>query len=277
MAMLNSPFLSIITVNLNNYSGLEKTINSVIAQEAVAHEFIIIDGNSTDGSAELIRKNEKNINYWISEKDNGIYHAMNKGIAAATGKYCLFLNSGDVLYDKNTIYKLQQENLTGDIINFNSYVVGLSQPKTMVRSKKTISFYDFYKHTIIHQATLIKKDLFTSVGPYNESLKIVADWEFFAKALFKENCSYQSCNFTLSIFDSDGISSKPENQAITLKERNDILEFHFSRFLKDYNLIKEPAIYKYLNIINSSKHLKSYFVFKKRIINKILGRFIKIE
>lgn len=275
--MLKNPLLSIITVNLNNYDGLEKTINSVIKQNADYIEFIIIDGNSSDGCVELIKKNEENITYWVSEKDNGIYQAMNKGITVATGKYCLFLNAGDVLYENDTINKLMLENLTGDIINFNSYVVGKHQPKTMVKSKKNINFFDFYKHTIIHQATLIKKELFTKVGLYNESLKIVSDWEFFIKALFKENCSYQSSNLILSVFDSDGISSKPENREISLKERNDILELHFSRFLEDYSLIKEPTIYKYLKFINASKRLNTYFVFKTRVINKILGRFIKIE
>ena len=147
----------------------------------------------------------------------------------------------------------------------------------LVRSKKNISFYDFYKHTIIHQDTLIKKDIFNKVGLYNESLEIVSDWEFFVKVLFKENCSYQSSNRTLSVFDSNGLSSKPENRAISLKERNDILELHFSRFLKDYNLIKEPVIHKYLNFLSTSSRLKSYFVFKKRILNKVLRLFIKIE
>lgn len=270
------PKLSIITINYNNKSGLEQTIQSVVKQSYRDFEFIIIDGESTDGSIDIIITHVSEITYWISEKDNGIYHAMNKGIAKANGEYLLFLNSGDYLPANSSIEQVISKNLTCDIVNFDAYVEKNGK-RQLVRSKKTVSFFDFYKHTIIHQATLIKKDLFVKVGLYNESLKIVSDWEFFVKALFKENCSYQNCNLTLSVFDSDGISSKPENRVITLKERNDILELHFSRFLKDYNLIKEPPIYKYLKYISASKRLNTYFVFKTRVMNKILGRFIKIE
>ncbi|MDO9000948.1 MAG: glycosyltransferase family 2 protein [Bacteroidota bacterium] len=277
MGILNKPLLSIITVNLNNCSGLEKTINSVINQNTNIFEHIIIDGCSNDGSVGVIKNNSEKITYWVSEKDNGIYDAMNKGVKAAKGDYCLFLNSGDVFNDKDTINQLAKENLFGDIVNFNAFVVGVSQPKTLVRSKKTIRFYDFYKHTIIHQATLIKKELFMSVGLYNESLKIVADWEFFLKALFIKNCTYQSFDIILSVFDSDGISSRPENIKISLTERRNVLEMHFGRFLKDYKLINDRSTYKYLSFINSSRYLKSIFSFKTKVTNKILGCFIKIE
>ena len=90
--------LSIITINYNNKSGLEQTIKSVVNQNAEKHtEHIIIDGGSNDGSLDVIDENKEHFSYWCSEKDNGIYHAMNKGIAHATGEYLLFLNSGDFL------------------------------------------------------------------------------------------------------------------------------------------------------------------------------------
>ena len=89
--------LSIITVNRNNAGGLKKTIDSVTAQTYTGFEFIIIDGASEDDSPRIIREHAGRLSYWISEPDNGTYDAMNKGIRAATGEYCLFLNSGDFL------------------------------------------------------------------------------------------------------------------------------------------------------------------------------------
>ena len=95
--------LSIVTINLNNKIGLEKTIVSVINQKYRNFEFIIIDGNSTDGSVDIIQKYQDKITYWISENDSGIYNAMNKGIANSKGEYILFLNSGDYLFNDSTI------------------------------------------------------------------------------------------------------------------------------------------------------------------------------
>ena len=89
--------ISIITINYNNKSGLEKTIESVLQQTYDNIEYLVIDGNSTDGSKDVIKKYKHRISYWVSEPDSGIYNAMNKGGTKATGDYLLFLNSGDVL------------------------------------------------------------------------------------------------------------------------------------------------------------------------------------
>ena len=113
--MKDKLILSIITINLNNREGLRKTIESVVNQTFQDFEFIVIDGASTDGSVEVIQDYPR-INYWISEPDTGIYNAMNKGIAKATGEYCLFLNSGDTLFQINTLTGILQSNPKGDII-----------------------------------------------------------------------------------------------------------------------------------------------------------------
>ena len=96
---------SVITINYNNCEGLQRTIDSVIGQTFKDFEFIVIDGGSTDGSVDIINKNAASITYWISERDNGIYHAMNKGIAQAHGDYCIFMNSGDCFYNIEVLKK----------------------------------------------------------------------------------------------------------------------------------------------------------------------------
>jgi glycosyltransferase involved in cell wall biosynthesis len=92
------PKLSIITINYNNLEGLQRTVESVVNQTWQEFEYIVIDGGSTDGSADFIESQSETIDYWVSEPDKGIYNAMNKGIAKASGEYLLFLNSGDHLF-----------------------------------------------------------------------------------------------------------------------------------------------------------------------------------
>lgn len=96
---------SIITINYNNCEGLEKTIQSVIEQSYKGYEYIVIDGGSTDGSIDIIKKYEPSITFWVSEKDSGIYNAMNKGIRHSTGEYLNFMNSGDTFYEPEVLKK----------------------------------------------------------------------------------------------------------------------------------------------------------------------------
>ena len=117
--MDKKPLISIITINFNDKIGLQRTFDSVFAQDYQDFEYIVIDGGSNDGSKELIENNAQKISYWISEPDKGIYNAMNKGILKATGEYLLFLNSGDHLYSHTVL----EENYTRienyDLIYFN--------------------------------------------------------------------------------------------------------------------------------------------------------------
>ena len=106
---------SIITINFNHADGLENTIQSVINQTCHDYEFIIIDGGSSDGSVDVIRKYKENINYWVSEPDGGIFPAMNKGTRQAHGDYCIYMNSGDTFYDNNVLEKVKTCNYTEDI------------------------------------------------------------------------------------------------------------------------------------------------------------------
>ena len=112
---------SIITVNFNNRDGLRKTIESVIHQTCRDYEYIVIDGGSTDGSVDVLKEYDKNIDYWVSEPDKGIYNAMNKGITQAHGEYLNFMNSGDCFYDKNVLENLCEKGLSSDIIVGRDY------------------------------------------------------------------------------------------------------------------------------------------------------------
>jgi glycosyltransferase involved in cell wall biosynthesis len=100
---MQAPKLSVITVNYNNLAGLERTFQSVFAQSRFdAIEYIVMDGGSNDGSKELIEQHADKISFWVSERDNGLYHAMNKGIQRATGDYLWFMNSGDAMFNRES-------------------------------------------------------------------------------------------------------------------------------------------------------------------------------
>lgn len=229
----NLPKISVITINYNNADGLNKTIQSVVSQSYKNIEYIVIDGGSFDGSKSIIEDHDKQISFWVSEPDQGVYNAMNKGIAAARGEYLIFINSGDLLAHDQIIEQavnqgLDQDLVYGDII----YVEEQLERKWIVDDELT--FETFYKATIPHPGTFIKKSLFEMVGLYNERNKIVSDWEFFMLAVCKYNCSYKHINLTIALFFQGGISSDPRNYDILASEQALALKKHFPLFIKDY-------------------------------------------
>jgi len=230
--------LSIITINYNNLEGLKKTLESVVNQTWREFEYIVIDGGSTDGSAEYLESKSEHIDYWVSESDIGIYNAMNKGIAKATGEYLLFLNSGDHLYS-NTVLLENKDQIAGyDLIYFS---IEFSDIKTsrIVSYPEQLNFSDFYLGTICHQSTFIKKTLFHELGVYDENLKLVSDWRFFALALFKYNCSYMKVDAILTTYYLDGLSSNFVNQELLREERKHVLNTDFRGYVEDANQLLE--------------------------------------
>jgi len=226
--------ISIITINYNNAGGLESTIRSVIGQKNIDYEYIIIDGGSTDGSAGVIQKHKANIDYWISEKDRGIYHAMNKGVAQAHGEYCIFLNSGDTFYDECVLERLANNNVVEDI------VVGkiLSDKGHAIFNppQRPISLYYLYSGTVPHQSSFIKTDLLRRY-PYDENLKIVSDWKFFVQAIVLHNCSVRYIDEIIARFDTNGVSTT--NPDKMWKEKELVLaELFPPRVLADYQHMK---------------------------------------
>lgn len=239
------PKISIITVNYNNLEGLQKTIESVSSQTWQAFEHIIIDGGSTDGTVAFLESKSQQFSYWISEPDLGVYHAMNKGIAQAKGKYLLFLNSGDHFYTPNSLGKSIGSLGNHELIYFNQNVV--SATKTYIKEyPENLSFAYFLKDNLPHQATFIKKDLFDKVGMYKEDFKIVADWKFFIDSICKYNVSYLHVNLTMTTFYVDGISSFPENKKVIDAEKKEVLEADYLAYAKDLE-----DVLKNMTIINS--------------------------
>lgn len=256
------PDLSIITVNHNNRSGLLKTIESAINQTFKNYEYIIIDGASTDGSAELIKEYSDRIYYWVSERDSGIYNAMNKGIKRANGEYLLFLNSGDKLINKNILGEVFKEDhkediIYGDITYFDPVKKKMLKPCLPEKP----DLYFFYKQSLWHQAAFIKRKLFTKYGDYNENNKLVSDWEYFLKRIVIDKCSYKKINKIITNYDMfNGISVT--NNEIRIKEMKNIMLQTFPSYIIEL-LENYSSTENEIRIFRKSIFYKLYRKYKK--------------
>lgn len=237
--MDRKPQISIITINLNNREGLIRTILSVVGQSWKDFEFIVIDGGSNDGSEDFLKRNDNRLDYWVSEEDKGIYHAMNKGIKKATGRYVLFLNSGDEFCNSSVLSEISKF-ISGekDIYYGDVYLINKDE-KELLELPEELSFGFFCISTITHQAAFIRRSLFDEIFYYNENYKLVSDWEFFIVAICKENCSYAHLGFPVCNYDTNGLTSGEANILLMNKERRDVLDKHFLLFMKDYKELFE--------------------------------------
>ncbi|MEO8414416.1 MAG: glycosyltransferase family 2 protein [Ginsengibacter sp.] len=223
--------VSVITINYNNLGGLEKTMPSVINQGYAHVEYIVIDGGSHDGSKAFIEKNKEALSYWVSEKDKGVYHAMNKGIEKASGDYLLFLNSGDYLLYNNCIEKIFSTGPTADILFGNLLT---SRGEIIYPDKPGFTF--FFRDSVGHPASFIRKTLFNKYGMYNEAYSIISDWEFFLKVIIKHKVAVHHIKEAITYYDISGMSNNPANIVKQLQERSEVLGEYFPVY---YNEVLE--------------------------------------
>jgi glycosyltransferase involved in cell wall biosynthesis len=222
--------LSIITINRNNANGLKQTLISVQEQTYNEFEHIIIDGMSSDNSVDII-KSFPRISHYVSEPDNGIYDAMNKGIKQAKGEYCLFLNSGDYLASPTVLSEIDfsdEDIIYGDLIwkNECNKILHKKKPPAL-----TIGF--FVDNCLAHPSSFIKTSLLKQLGGYRTDLQIISDWAFFLEAIYKHGASYKHVPVFVSIFIKNGISSDPGNYALMQKERENVWKDLFPNTYKD--------------------------------------------
>ena len=237
--------LSIITINYNNAIGLQRTLNSVAEQLFCNYEHIIIDGGSTDDSIIVIQNYVLKVLHstllfapkisWLSEKDNGIYDAMNKGIDRAQGEYCLFLNSGDVFAHAHVLEDIVQYGMNADIICGDSIfeaskyhdVRHIVSPNTIRASHLILSF-------LPHQSSFIKRSLFDEIHRYDTAFKVISDWLFFIEALLLHKVSYQHIPIVVSHCETEGISNNPNNCCLMEEEFERGMKKIMPDFFEDY-------------------------------------------
>ena len=257
--------LSIITINYNNAQGLAKTLKSVLTQTYTQFEHVIVDGASTDNAVEIIQQYEKDATargikvVWVSEKDKGIYNAMNKGIKMASGEYIQILNSGDCLAADTVVadmYSALKEKEYPKILYGNMTQVDASGKVISKSTETPYSFHNYFVSTLNHDCAYIKRSLFDEdqYGLYDENLKIVSDWKWYTEAIGLGMIKPVHVNIDVTIFDAEGISEtnlklRNEERAKVLKEITppavwvdfDRHSFHIEQMNR---LHRYPLIYK---------------------------------
>ncbi len=220
--------ISIITVVYNSVKLLERTINSVLDQTYPHIEYIIIDGASTDGTLTIIEKYKHRINKVISEKDKGIYDAMNKGLHHATGDYVLFLNAGDELYSATTLHDVFLLSANADVYYGNTKVIdelGNELGDRRHTPPKQLTWKSFrYGMSVSHQSFIAKRVLCDN---YNLKYRIAADIDWVIRIL-KKSDNIVNTQLYISKFLEGGTSSKSALKA--LKERFQIMVNYYGLF-----------------------------------------------
>ena len=200
--MNNEKLISVVTICKNAEKTISNTISSILANKNSDLEYLIIDGNSTDNTISIIKKYEKHIDNWISEPDQGISDAFNKGIELSKGKYIIFLNSDDIWYS-NAINEVTRacKVLDSDIICFS--IKKKKENKLIyVKSKPERINKGMY---IAHPATLIKKDVYNKIGYYNLAFKYAMDYELLLRA-HKRGISFIAIDTPIVQMSGGGIS-----------------------------------------------------------------------
>lgn len=262
--------ISIITISYNNAEGLLRTIKSVVNQDYTDYEYIVIDGGSSDDSKQIIESFSDQINYWVSEADNGVYHAMNKGIAVAKGEYLHFLNAGDSYATINVLSKTFSKKYAEPLLRgIQICDYGTHQERWTNLGDRDVTLYDMFVNTLLHQATFIRRDMFDKYGMYDESLKIVSDWKFFFQAILGEERT-AFLNFDIVIFEMQGISTNVAHGEQHLKEREKVIkELMPFNLLTDYSRLRHLESNVYISdFIKSNKVVNLFF----KAVYKLFGK-----
>jgi len=229
--MTKNPKVSIITVVYNGITHLEQTILSVIGQSYDNIEYIIIDGGSTDGTVELIKKYEDKIAYWVSEPDGGIYDAMNKGITQASGEIVGLINADD-WYELDAVAKVLEafQTTDADVVhgsmqifqeNGTGFVKGVEKDLSKLKKGMLLN----------HPTVFVKRSLYETYGMFDTSYRIVADWEMMVRWWLKD-VKFVGVSETLANFRMGGVSS--EHLKKSFKEKRRVRSEHKMNNLIDW-------------------------------------------
>ena len=271
--MKDKPLISIITINLNNLAGLKLTYQSILNQPENSFEWILVDGGSTDGTNEFIKQLVRKPDIFISELDNGIYHAMNKGTQLANGEYVIFMNSGDQ-FTKNILNNKLLLELNTEIVYGDALVTYDNLELSYSKQPEKLSILNFYRSCICHQATFIKRDVQLSFL-YDENYKYASCRKFFLDSIIFGDANYKYLNIPICIYDLNGVSSKSKEK---LNKEEDI-------YICDYLpniLINDLNDYRFLTRIKNNSRIWSYLVsandyrFKKLVFENIIACVYKL-
>lgn len=250
-------------------------MRSVLSQNSQDIEYIVVDGASTDTSVDVIKTFSGDPRlHWISECDNGIYNAMNKGIRMATGDYIMILNSGDYLYEATTIQEMSRwlNQLGRPNIMYGNIVKKWPDGHTLTDKQlndSNITMLSFYQGTLNPDGTYIRRDLFQEFGYFDEDLKICSDWAWFMKVIALGNTKACHCDINSIYFDMTGISENEgkSRDLIATERRKKLTEAIPHAILADYDRYSADILL--MQRIHRHKWAFTLVRFLERILFKI--------
>lgn len=237
------PSFTIITVCFNNLNGLMKTAATVLNQSCQDFQYLIVDGASSDGTLTYLKELEKSDSRvkFVSEKDAGIYDAMNKGVTLSTGKYINFLNGGD-LFTSPKVLEQAKQLLNGkiDVLYSDSICNYFAKEEFL---KRTYPLKDFFKGMpFVHQSAFIKTE-YLKAYPYDLNYKIAADFDFFSR-LKAENCVFSKSDNPIAIYEAGGLSDLKRQE--TLLEYRKIAQRYFKNYIEIEFYFRKRSLREYL-------------------------------
>lgn len=273
--------LSIVTVNYNNYDGLLKTIESILSQTFHDFEWIVIDGGSTDGSKELLKKHSSEFYFCISEQDGGVYNAMNKGLEHVNGTYVNFMNSGDTYNSNETLANVFQQHLVGDIV-YGDWIEAYENQYKLVNAPKGGMNVLIYFTNLCHQALFVRSSILQENG-YDESYQILADWKRW-REFACEGHKFQYIPLTICNYDCTNGKSK-ENSSLNNNEYyrifhdnylpSELLDFINEYYMKcgELNKFHESILTKDIFLLSERSIIRKIMHFNVIFIRK-LAKFV---
>jgi len=222
--------ISVITVCKNAETSLSKTIESVFSQTYRDMEYLVVDGASTDNTVAIIKEHAQRYSIkWTSESDSGIYQAMNKGVARATGEILFFLNSGDTFADKTVLSRIADEFEKKEVeLLYGNVIFTDDTGRSRVKRFDRVDRFFLFQETINHQSMFYAASIFKRIGGFHENYRIVADYEHLCR-MFAARITARYLDMNICIYPMGGVSSKQENLALYHSERMRVREQYFTR------------------------------------------------
>ena len=221
---LDHPLVSVVTVTYNRATRIEDTIHAVLEQTYPNVEYLVVDGGSTDGTVDILRKYEDRLGFWVSEPDAGIYDAMNKAVDLVhdSASYVLFANSDDTLYSPQALERLVQGGCGADLV-YGRMIVTDGEASAVYGRK--IVLEDLAGEMLCHPATMMRRRIFDDVGKFDTSFRIAADYDLIVRC-FAHPVSSQFVPEIVSRMAMGGVSE--DQFMISCRERKKVVRARFT-------------------------------------------------
>jgi glycosyltransferase involved in cell wall biosynthesis len=244
--------ISIITASYNAKENIERTILSVISQTYKPMELLVIDGGSTDGTVEVIRKYEKEISYWCSKRDSGIYDAMNKGIKQARGDWIIFMNSGDLFADHKVLEEMESKlDRRKWIVYGDAYLESNGKRTAQIQKNRHLDL----SRSIIHQS-IFYQNSFLKNNLFDTRYKIMADYDHILSVSAKQPSLIVYVPYFICIYDKTGISSQPVYTYFNEYYHIAFKRMSFKAFIKFNGFILPRLIWSIIKTPRGNKKFK---------------------